>query len=343
MKIKLQDIANELNISVAAVSMAINGKKGVSDQTRIQVLELAEKYGYEIKKKTETLNERTPVFIKLLRVKKEGLVAQDTAFFSKLIEGIENETKKMDCQLVVSNMTCNEMDDDWLKSENSSSMDGLVILGTELKSDDLEILDKLNKPFVILDSYVMGKDWDSILMNNQQAVYKGVTHLLQNGHKQIGYLRSSYSIYNFDERYRSYQQFVHESKILQKPSHIIEVEPTLAGAYRDMLVYLDTIDGRLDQLPSAFMADNDLIAIGVMNALMEKGIKIPDQVSIVGIDDMPCGRIVTPKLTTVRIYKKKIGGFAVDRLLTLCKDPTDISRKVEINTFLIERESVKEL
>ncbi len=343
MKIKLQDIANELNISVAAVSMAINGKKGVSDQTRDQVLELAAKYGYEVKKKVEASDDVTPLFIKLLRVKKEGLVAQDTAFFSKLIEGIENETKKMDCQLVVSNMTCNEMDEEWLDSENKSSMDGLIILGTELNSDDLEILDQLRKPFVILDSYMIGKDWDCILMNNQQAVHKGVSYLLEKGHKQIGYLKSSYAIYNFDERYRSYGQFVYESKIQQNPSHVVEVEPTLDGAYKDMSAYLDSLKGDLSQLPTAFMADNDLIAVGVMNALMERGIKVPEQISIVGIDDMPCGRIVTPKLTTLRIYKQKIGGFAVDRLLTLCKEPTDISRKVEINTFLVERESVREI
>jgi LacI family transcriptional regulator len=88
------------------------------------------------------------------------------------------------------------------------------------------------------------------------------------------------------------------------------------------------------------MSDNDLIAVGAMKALLELGYRIPEDVSVIGIDDMPCGTIITPKLTTVRIYKKKIGSLAVDRLLTLCEEPDDISQKVLINTMLLERDSV---
>jgi len=340
-KVKLKDIADELHISVAAVSMAINGKRGVSDATRKEVLDLAKTYGYETKVKTiktiKTQGMRRR-YIKLLRIKKHGLVAADTAFFSKLIEGIEEEIKKMNGELLVSNVKVEELNNEWIDFENKSEIDGIIILATELVSKDIDLLNKLNKPFVVLDNSMNDQDWNCILMNNEHAMQKGMKHLIQKGHRHIGYLKSSHSICNFDERFMAYLSIVEKETLEKDQGNIICLEPTLDGAYEDMMKVLNQKTNK--NFPTAFMADNDLIAVGAMKALMEKGYLVPQDISIVGIDDMPCGTIIHPKLTTVRIYKKEIGKLAVDRLLSLCENDQDISRKILINTMLIERGSV---
>lgn len=341
MKVKLKDLADELNISVAAVSMAINGKKGVSDETRLEVLELAGSKGYIVKEKSLLNSQqecKSSCYIKLLRIKKHGLVVADTAFFAKLIEGIEEETKKFYYELVVSNINLTEMTTEWVEIENNSEMIGVIILATELDETDLEILTMLNKPFVVLDSYMPNKDWDCILMNNRQAARLGVRYLVEQGHKRIGYLKSNMNIYNFSERYNGYLEVVNENKLDIITKDLIGLEPTIEGAYRDMDKYLQSISKK--DLPTAFMADNDLIAVGAMNALLSNGYKVPVDVSIIGIDDMPCGTIVIPNLTTIRIYKKEIGRLAVDRLISHYETAEKISKKIEINTRLVIRQSV---
>jgi LacI family transcriptional regulator len=94
------------------------------------------------------------------------------------------------------------------------------------------------------------------------------------------------------------------------------------------------------ELPTAFFADNDIIAFGAINALKEKGISIPKDVSIIGFDDMPFCEITNPSLTTIKVFKQEMGGIAVKRLIEKINSNDSVTQKIEINTDLIIRNSV---
>lgn len=341
MKIKLSDLAEELDISVAAVSMALNHKKGVSDETRDKVLELAREKGYKIKEipVEEELEPESKRYIKLLRIQKHGLVAVDTAFFSTLIEGIEDECKKNNIELIVSNVKLSELSDEWIMNATDQSISGMIILATELEPEDVKFLESVNVPFVILDSYFPGREWDFVLMNNNAAIYQAVDYLIQCGHKDIGYIKSNTHIYNFGARFSSFVEALACRGLTFSEQNIYAIEPTLEGSNRDMKLILETQG--LMVFPSAFIADNDLIAAGAISAFSEKGIQVPSQVSVIGIDDMPFAQMIQPKLTTCRIYKHEIGKAAVNILLKKLVESDNTTCKTEINSHLVIRQSVR--
>lgn len=340
MKIKLSDLAKELDISVAAVSMALNQKKGVSDETRDKVLELAREKGYKIKEIPLETEEELDVkrYIKLLRIQKHGLVAIDTAFFSSLIDGIDVECKKNNIELIVSNVKFADLSPEWIQSAFDNTVSGAIILATELETGDVTFLDGIDVPFIILDSYFPGKEWDFVLMNNNAAIYQAVDYLIKSGHQKIGYIKSNTHIYNFGARFSSYREALEQKELVYDPKYTFEIEPTLDGAHRDML---EIINHQKDlSFPTAFISDNDIIAAGAMSAFAEKDIKVPEHISVIGIDDMPFAQMIQPKLTTCRIYKHEIGITAVKILLKKLNGDEMTTCKTEINSHLVIRQSV---
>ena len=338
MKVKLSDIAKEMGISIAAVSMAINNKSGVSEETREQVLEVAERLGYKIKKTQPVqVSPLAKRFIKLLRIRKHGLVVMETAFFTALIDGIEMQCKKMGYELLISNMVIDDLTTHTIADEYHDGVDGLVVLCTELDFADVEELLNKKCPIVVLDRK-FDYNVDTILMNNQKACRQAVKFLVDMGHTEIGYLKSSTSIYNFDSRFKSYRESIAKRGLPFDINHIMSLEPTIEGAYADMKESLLSFDPKL--LPSAFIADNDIIALGAMNAMKEAGIRIPEDVSLIGIDDMPFCKFVSPQLSTIKVYKEEIGRHAVKMLVEQIDQETECSKTVLVDTVVINRESV---
>ncbi|HLV10259.1 MAG TPA: LacI family DNA-binding transcriptional regulator [Halanaerobiales bacterium] len=337
MKIRLKDIANAANVSVATVSLALNNKKGVSKQKKQEILDIARQMGYDFQQGSE--NQANA--IRFIIYKRHGYVVSDTPFFSNLIEGIQRECRENNYEMLISHITKNEenyleiIDD--IKNDNCS---GTIILATEMYEEDLQQFLGINKPVLLLDSYIKHQDYDFVLINNTSASYKASSYLINKNHKEIGYLHSSVYINNFYYREQGFRGALKDHDIEYKSEYIFELEPTLEGSYQDMINLLNNGNKKL---PTAFFADNDIIAFGALRAMKEKGIKIPDEVSIIGFDDMPYCQISRPRLSTIRVFKQDIGRLAVKRLLEKIDKKDEIIQKTEVATELIERESVKKL
>ena len=128
-------------------------------------------------------------------------------------------------------------------------------------------------------------------------------------------------------------------KLEVKNHYIITLSTTLNGAYQDMLAYLDKEPG----LPTAFFVDNDMIALGAMKALQESGYRVPQDVSIIGFDDLPFCEIAVPRLTSLRVPKQEMGRLAVRRIVEMMQERSTAKTKIQICTEFIERDSVLEL
>ena len=337
MAISSKELATLLGVSPSAVSIALNDKDGISTATRERILIAAKEQGLKRSEKSQPQKSRS-LFINLVIFKKHGMVYGDTPFFYSVIEGISNQIKRVGYNLLVTYFYGNENRKEQLRSLVLSECAGIILLATEMTSEDIAWFADINRPVVILDSYFENYNLDCIVIDNVQGAYLATNHLIENGHKNIGHLASSVDINNFKERHEGFVKAVNRSsETCDCIYNTVRVRSTTEGSYEDMTIYLKN----RPTLPTAFFADNDLIAISCIRALKEAGYKIPQDISIVGFDDIPMAYVTSPKLTTIHVSKEMLGIRAVIRLLEKINDPSDAALKIVLNTTLEIRESVK--
>ncbi len=335
MSITAKELAKKLNLSAAAVSMALNGKPGVSTETRRLVREAAETYGYDFTRISE--KHQTTGSIYFIIYKKHGAVVDDTPFFSQLSEGIADTCKKEGYKLIISYIYGNDSDfEEQLKNVQYSDCIGIILLGTEMTPEDVKHFQKLPLPLVLLDTYFETVTCNYVLINNVQGAYLATSHLIQKTKKQPGYLRSSYPIGNFAERNSGFFKAVRAYGMSSSKSIVHTLTPSIDGAYADMKDILENNE----ELAPCYFADNDLIAVGAMKALKEYGYSIPKDIAVVGFDNVPLSRLIEPSLSTINVPKQYMGEMAVKRLITLITEKGAQPIKIEISTQLVERRSV---
>lgn len=335
MSITAKELAKKLNLSAAAVSMALNGKPGVSTETRRLVREAAETYGYDFTRISE--KHQTTGSIYFIIYKKHGAVVDDTPFFSQLSEGIADTCKKEGYKLIISYIYGNDSDfEEQLKNVQYSDCIGIILLGTEMTPEDVKHFQKLPLPLVLLDTYFEAVTCNYVLINNVQGAYLATSHLIQKTKKQPGYLRSSYPIGNFAERNSGFFKAVRAYGMSSSKSIVHMLTPSIDGAYADMKDILENNE----ELAPCYFADNDLIAVGAMKALKEYGYSIPKDIAVVGFDNVPLSRLIEPSLSTINVPKQYMGEMAVKRLITLITEKGAQPIKIEISTQLVERRSV---
>jgi len=336
MPITIKELADIAKVSTATVSMVINNKPGISQPTRERVLSIVESYGYNISPLKNGLAKRNGT-IQLTIYKKHSQVVADTAFFEALIAGIEATARHNGYQLTIKSIPGKRLDTDLICAElNNNAIDGIVLLGTEMDEQDMKLAMKIEVPLLVLDACFLGISSNYVVIDNISGVYMGVTHLIENGHRKIGYLRSSVEIQNFLERYEGYAKAISGSGLDCNHEDTVRLRPTIEGAYEDMLAYL----ANNQELPTAYFCDNDIIAFGAMKALKENGIRMPEEVSLVGFDDMPFCTITEPALSTISVNKKRLGTFAVENLIGLIESTKDYHSKTLLGVDLISRDSV---
>lgn len=345
MEITAKDIAERLGISASSVSFAMNGKPGVSVATRGKILAEAERMGYTIPKKqsfTATQNIRYVIFLE------GGATVKETSFYSIVLQGIEAKAKEYGYNVLVSYFYSGG---DWADQISAicSDVAGLIILATEVEDVHIDKVftygvEKMNIPIVMVDNATSMVDVDCVVSDNLRGAYKAVSYLFDKGHHDVGYLRSKSRIDNFDERQAGVLKARKERGIgEQTPIQLIDISISSEQAYEDMCAWLDSGAKPL----SAFFADNDIIAAACIRALKSKGYRVPEDISIVGFDDMPICTMIDPTLTTIRVMKEQMGMTAMEilhkRILNADYALTDQRigvYRIIISTHLVERDSV---
>lgn len=330
MKVSIKKISEVTGFSPATISNALNNKRGVNKETAEIIFKTAKKLGYFTEAKMN--------HIKFVSIKKHGKVVGDTPFFTSLIEGVENESQKAGMDTLIYNLWLNDANyDERLHEILSDSNCGILVLATELEDEDIEKFKRALAPLVIMDNWADTMAFNSVMISNADSIYNVSKYLISQGHQNIGYLKSSISIKNFYYRHHGFMRAMQDYGRTVNESFLIPLEPTMDGAYRDMQNYLKTSPS----LPSAFLADNDIIAFGAMKALKESGYRLPHDIALVGFDDLPFCEISSPTLTTIKVPKQDLGRTAVKRLLEIAGDKNQVPLKIQVCTEFIERESTK--
>jgi LacI family transcriptional regulator, purine nucleotide synthesis repressor len=336
MKTIMQDIAKIAGVSPGTVSNALNNRKGVGKDTKEKIIKIAEEMGYfRNTKKSEGK------VIRLIKYKKNGHIVADTPFFSSLIEACEKECRKNGYELLISQIVYGEhTKEDVYKIINSNKSDGILLLATEMDESDFKYFDNVEIPIVVIDSYFKELNYDYVVINNIKGAYSATKYLIDKGHRNIGLLGSNIEIRNFKYRFEGYKNALDSFDLAFNENNNIYVDPTMDGAYSDFKIYLENNKGNL---PTAIFALNDIIALGAIKAMNEVGINVPNDVSLVGFDDIPFASYSIPELTTVKVHTNTMGKTAVKRLIEAIENDIEVSVKIEIDTEFIERQSVKVL
>ena len=332
MKVNIKTISEITGYSQATISNVLNHKKGTNRNTAAEVLRVAKEIGYLDSTKIEN--------IKLVVYKKSGRVLTETPLIADLIAGIESEGRENGLDTIIYNL---EQGEEQFQAKLNAVLEernsGVILFATELDWEDMKPFQTMAAPLIVVDAWFREGDFDTVLMDNTNSVYKMVTYLLENHHREIGYIDSSVPVRNFYYRKKSFLDTMNEFHVPVEEKYMVKVGPTMNDAYEDMKEYLS---GK-PETPSAYCAANDIIAFGAMRALRECGYEIPEDVSVVGFDNMPFCEMTSPPLTTIDFPKKEIGVTAVRQLMQQCNQSERVSYKVELLTRLVERDSVRKI
>ncbi|MDO5425176.1 MAG: LacI family DNA-binding transcriptional regulator [Eubacteriales bacterium] len=331
MKVSIKKISEITGFSPATVSNALNYKKGVNKDTAAKIFQVAQELGY--------LEENRITKVKLAKYKKNGLIVDDTPFFPLLIDGVEQECRENGLEMTVCTLDSRDENYEeqvrWLLNDKASAV---ILLGTELMEEDLDIYRGAACPLLLLDNWSADMSFNGVLINNSDSARMATEYLVGKGHKRIGYLRGNFRIKAFRSRAVGYQVALNKAGLAAEKKYTVTLPTTMDGAYQGMKEYLE----KKPELPTAFFADDDMIALGAMKALTEAGYRIPDDVSLIGFDDLSFSSISSPGLTTLRVSKRDMGKAAVRRLRELIQGE-DSRLKIQICTQFVERGSVKDL
>lgn len=334
MKVNIRKISDITGFSPATVSNALNHKRGVNAETASRIIQVAKEMGYTEESRISR--------VKFVMFKKYGNVVEDTPFFPLMIAGVEEECRTCGMEMTIVNLDRRQPDfDELLAGICNDRTSAIILLGTELEDEDIDLIRKLPFPYVVIDYWKEDMTFDSVLINNADSARMATEYLLSKGHRKIGYIAGNFRIKPFRSRFAGFKTALDKAGIGVDENLIVRVTPSMDQAYLDMKDYLERTPR--EKLPTAFFADNDIIALGVMKAVWESGLRIPDDISMVAFDDLTFSSICNPPLTTLRVPKQDMGRVAVRRIRDMIRDGEGLHLKTQVCTDFVERESVREL
>ncbi len=330
----IREIANLAGVSPAAVSLVINNKKGVSEETRKRVQAVIEENNYIVPGHKRGNSKRKRFRLCVIKFRTHGIaIEENQGFIASIIDQIESKCRHYGYDLAMVNCKVGTAEET-LREVMNTPPDGVILMGTELSEPAYKLLDLITVPTVVLDNGMNDVHIDSVVMDNEAVSAEAVQYLYSIGHREIGYIRFNLPIRNCEERYQGYLREMEKLGLpIPEPAFVM---PTLKDAYRDMKQLLE--EGKY--IPrGALVADNDTVAIGSMKAIQEAGYRIPEDVSIIGVDDIPFSAMTMPALTTMHISRSAMGALAVDTLRRRIKYPEWPSMRMRLAGRLVVRGS----
>lgn len=340
MSLKMDDIAKMANVSRSAVSLALNGKEGISQATREKIFKIINKEGYKPLRKSKNGNSHQLSKICLLVISnKDGLVNSNyrsLPFFDRLVSSISISVSNFGGSLQIETIDISEIESGINKLVEDGKVLPTIVLGTDLHAKDIGIIQTKLPDVVFVDTYFPEISADFVTMDNYQGAHSAAKLILSKGYKNIGYVASNKWISNFQERRRGFYQALFEVGMDVAPEHFYTISPTKLTPDKDELPEM-----LKDKLPEALFCEDDYIAIRLIKECTNHGIKIPEKVAIMGFDDIYGGTLVMPELTTIHVPIDQIVNQALHQLKTKVAWPKKWQpQKCLVATCVVERSSL---
>lgn len=333
-KMNLEDIAKKAGVSRSTVSRVINGENHVNAKTRHRVLEVIEQEGYTPNPAARMLVTRRSQVIGVMIPSVGGFVFDDSFYFPTLLRGVSEVTNARDYAMLL-----------WMGVEKSDSgrfsrrvlknrlMDGLIIASPETDSPLIEQMLQSGATFVVTERSGYRDDAISyVTVDNVDAARVAVEHLIGLGRRRIATITGHLNNVDAVDRLEGYRQALEGAGLPYDETLVRNGRFLMDGGYEVMMSLLEC-------KPDAVFIQTDQMAMGVMQALRHAGVSVPDDIALVGFDDLPSARNTHPLLTTVRQPVQQKGVLAAGLLIDLIEEKVSAPQHIILPTELVIRET----
>jgi len=331
--VRIKDVASLANVSSATVSRVLANKPYIRDEIRHRVLQAVETIGYQPNRVARTLRVQSSQII--------GLIISDiqNPFFTALVRAVEDQAYAHQYAVFLCNSDENyEKESLYIDLMMSERVAGVIIVPTRETAGSINKLYKAKVPLVVVDRQIRDLDLDTVGIDNAKAAHDLVTHLIDMGHSRIGAIMASPEITTGYERYQGYVAALNEWGI--------EVDPSLVRTGLPKEIHgRQFVDELLDlpAPPTALFTGNNLLTVGALHGIKDRGLIIPRDLSVVAFDDMEWYSVISPSLTAVAQPTYEMGWAAADLILKRIENPNKPIEKVLYNPELRIRESARKI
>jgi LacI family transcriptional regulator len=333
LKYTIRDVAQRAGVSIATVSRVLNNKDRVNDDTRKNILKVIKEMNYTVNAQARRLRDpRTNVI---------GAIAPDisVSFYSEIIKGIENKADDLGYRLIV----CDEQNKiekerDYVKILHDGSVDGLIFVMSQLPAAEIAKTYNKNLPKVVFGINMEQYNIPSITVDNKSGAYNAVKHLYSHGFTKIAYIGGIEAFNDYDHRARlaGYKKALQECRLDFEETYIESGQYSEEGGSSSFMRLM-----QLAEPPDAIFCANDEMALGVLKTAKKMGIKIPQQIGLIGFDDIRICQYTSPALTSVRQPSYNIGILLCEKLIQIIETEENKTRhnNLVLKPELIIRES----
>jgi LacI family transcriptional regulator len=331
--VTMKDIAARLDISTVTVSKALSDKDGVSEELRDKIKSVSEEMGYRYNTLARGMKEGKSYNIGIIIA--DRFIRDDgDAFYLKMYQSVVKALSKINyygIMEIISSKTEKELILPNMISDNK--VDGVIILG-QINFDFVSIIKKTEVPLVFLDFYDELSDIDAIISDSFHGSYMVTNHLISQGHKKIGFIGNIYATSSILDRYLGYYKALISNKLKIHEEWIIK-DRGEEGEYIEFTLP--------EQMPTAFVCNNDGVAYLLINKLKKLGYKVPQDISVVGFDNYVFANISSLKLTTVEVDIPLMSETAVEAVIQRIQGEKSPALRKVISGKLILRDSVSRM
>lgn len=328
----IYDIAKKAGVSASTVSRALNGSGYCDERTKSLIQKVAQELNY--------IPDSSAKMLRSKRTKRIVLAIPDICnpFYFDMIYGVNSILEKYD-YLMILIYTKHSLDEELKAIQNVKGKiaDGMIMVSFNFCEKNIKAINSLNVPVVITNKYESAHKNDSfdyVYVDTYLGIKMATEHLLKQGHEKIAFMGGNMEEQTGRERFLGYRDAIIDAGLRINEKYILQSNYTESGGYtctRELL--------KRESLPSAIVAANDLMAIGAMSALEESGLRIPDDMAVVGMDNTQSAIRVTPKLSSVAMMQEKIGRNAAQILMDNILNENSEKKRVRLLPRLVVRDS----
>ena len=329
----IEQIAEMAGVSRSTVSRVLNNHPSVRPEVRQRVQRIIDESGYAPKAAARSLASRRTQVIGLLIPRSAGTIFSDP-FFGYVIQGVAEAVQKRSFFLMLSMMTSDMEPSFYNRILKGSHFDGLIMLSSDIDDPILPLLIRDQMPLVLVGRHPFFQNVAWVDVDNREGAHEGVAHLIRLGHRRIGTITGPLHMVAGLERRDGYKQALLEAGIAILPELMTIGDFTQESGYQRMRDLL-----ALSVRPTAVFVASDTMAVGALRAVHEAGLDVPDDIAIVGFDDLPVASYANPPLTTVYQPIIQMGALAVELLIDGFDDSQRRLAQVRLPTHLVVRAS----
>ncbi|MCG8571817.1 MAG: LacI family transcriptional regulator [Spirochaetes bacterium] len=348
-EINSSEIAKLAGISRGTVSRVINNNPNVAPQTREHVLKIIKEQGYIPNTSAQNLVGKKSKIIGIFiadiysSISKNPWIAQHSPYFMSFLTAIISEANKLNHKVLV-NIIIDAKDYEKLDADfKNGTLSGGIFIGFQKDIAKLDQLIESHFNLVMIDypikNSISPQNIITAFVNDEEGGFIATDYLIKQGHKRIAHFFGQKSRLSGSKRIAGYCKALNNAGITPDDQLLVDGKFTEEGGYNAMKTYLQK---NTDRLPTAIFAANDIIAFGVIKAIHEVYLKIPDDISVIGYDNHPAGQYLNPSLSTILVPIKAIAEFCIQNLVKMINQQEYIQHK-DFNVFVVERDSVKSI